>query len=179
MKKKQIAAMALAPVMLTGCGGGSAAPDATKAADGGAVTTAADAGGKEGGSQKAASGEAVTITLVESLTSPERTAVLREIADKYQAEHSNITIDIISPPLENADAKITQMLMNGSGADIVEVRDSTVTQYATNEWIADVQKYIDAWDEKGTLTESADEVIHYLKGGAYLIPYGFYERGLF
>lgn len=64
--------------------------------------------------QKAESGEAVTITLVESLTSPERTAVLREIADKYQAEHSNITIDIISPPLENADAKITQMLMNGS-----------------------------------------------------------------
>lgn len=179
MKKKQLAAMALAAVMLTGCGGGSAAPDATKAADGGAATTAADAGGKEGGSQKAASGEAVTITLEESLTSPERTAVLREIADKYQAEHSNITIDIISPPLENADAKITQMLMNGSGADIVEVRDSTVTQYATNEWIADLQKYIDAWDEKDTLTESADEVIHYLKGGAYLIPYGFYQRGLF
>lgn len=79
MKKKQLAAMALAAVMLTGCGGGSAAPDATKAADGGAVTTAADAGGKEGGSQKAASGEAVTITLVESLTSPERTAVLRKL----------------------------------------------------------------------------------------------------
>ena len=45
MKKKQLAAMALAAVMLTGCGGGSAAPDATKAADG------------------AASGEAVTISL--------------------------------------------------------------------------------------------------------------------
>ena len=43
MKKKQLAAMALAAVMLTGCGGGSAAPDATKAADSGA-TTAADAG---------------------------------------------------------------------------------------------------------------------------------------
>jgi hypothetical protein len=52
------------------------------------------------------------------LTSPERTAVLREIADKYQADHPNVTIEIISPPLENADSKITQMLMNGSGADI-------------------------------------------------------------
>ena len=88
MKKKQLAAMALAAVMLTGCGGGSAAPDATKAADSGA-TTAADAGQKKRRTaQKAESGEAVTITLVESLTSPERTAVLREIADKYQAEHS-------------------------------------------------------------------------------------------
>mgnify|MGYP000220008699 CR=1 FL=1 len=45
MKKKQLAAMALAAVMLTGCGGGSAAPDATKAADSGA-STAADAGKK-------------------------------------------------------------------------------------------------------------------------------------
>ena len=74
MKKKQLAAMALAAVMLTGCGGGSAAPDATKAADSGA-TTAADAGKKEADSQKAESGEAVTITLVESLTSPERTSI--------------------------------------------------------------------------------------------------------
>ena len=40
MKKKQLAAMALAAVMLTGCGGGSAAPDATKAADSGAATAA-------------------------------------------------------------------------------------------------------------------------------------------
>ena len=42
-----------------------------------------------------------------------------EIADKYEAEHPNISIEIISPPLENSDTKITQMLMNGSGCDIV------------------------------------------------------------
>ena len=58
----------------------------------------------------------VTITMVESLTSPERTAILREIADNYQADHPDVTIEIVSPPLENADTKITQMLMNGSGA---------------------------------------------------------------
>ena len=73
----------------------------------------------------------ITITMVESLTSPERTEILREIADNYQEEHPNITIEIVSPPLENADTKITQMLMSGSGADIVEVRDSTITQYSS------------------------------------------------
>ena len=171
MNKKRIAAMALAAVMLTGCGGGS---DAAPAPAGGG-DAAAPAEQAAGG----ASGEAVTITLVESLTSPERTAVLREIADKYQADHPNVTIEIISPPLENADSKITQMLMNGSGADIVEVRDSTITQYATNGWIADLQQYIDAWDEKDTLTDSADEVIHYFQNTAYMMPYGFYQRGLF
>jgi multiple sugar transport system substrate-binding protein len=117
--------------------------------------------------------------MVESLTSPERTAILREIADKYQAEHPEVTIEIISPPLENADTKITQMLMNGSGVDIVEVRDSTLTQFATNEWIADLGKYIDAWDEKDTLTNAALEAMHQFKDTAYLVPYGFYQRGLY
>ena len=70
--------------------------------------------------------EDITITMVESLTSAERTAIIREIADKYEEEHPNITIEIVSPPLENADAKITQMLMNGSGCDIVESRDLTI-----------------------------------------------------
>ena len=76
----------------------------------------------------------VTITMVESLTSPERTAILREIADNYQADHPDVTIEIVSPPLENADTKITQMLMNGSGADIVEVRDSTISTHPMNGW---------------------------------------------
>lgn len=173
MKKRRVAALALAGVLLTGCGGGQGTAPATvtTAAGEGAVTTE-----KAG---ETAAGETITITLVESLTSPERTAILREIADKYQADHPNITVDIVSPPLENADAKITQMLMNGSGADIIEVRDSTITQYATNEWIANLGSYLDAWEEKGTLTESAKNVINYYQNTPYMIPYGFYQRGLF
>lgn len=178
MKKRRIAAMALAAVMLTGCGGGGGSTAETQApAAGGGDSAQAETTAAGGGQE--ASQEAVTITLVESLTSPERTAVLREIADKYQAEHGNVTIEIVSPPLENADSKITQMLMNGSGADIVEVRDSTITQYATNGWIADLGQYIDAWDEKDTLTDSANEVIYYYNDTAYMIPYGFYQRGLY
>lgn len=177
MKKRRIAAMVLAAAMLTGCGGGGGTAETTAkapAADSGNTAQAeAPAGGGE------ASGEAVTITLVESLTSPERTAILREIADSYEAEHENVTIEIISPPLENADAKITQMLMNGSGADIVEVRDSTIAQYGTNGWLADLEQYINNWDEKETLTESAMEVIYYFEKTAYMIPYGFYQRGLY
>jgi len=132
-----------------------------------------------GTSKDSGSKENITITMVESLTSPERTAILREIADKYEAQHPGVTIDIISPPLENADTKITTMLMNGSGVDIVEVRDSTLTQFATNGWIADLGKYIDAWSEKDTLTSAAISAIYQFDDTAYLIPYGFYQRGLF
>lgn len=150
MKLKKVVAMTMAAAMITGMSGVSALAE-----------------------------EQVTITMVESLTSPERTAVLREIADKYQAENPNVTVEIISPPLENADAKITQMLMNGSGVDIVEVRDSTITQYATNGWLADLETYLNAWEEKDTLSTDAMDVIYYYDDTAYMIPYGFYQRGLF
>ena len=70
MKLKKVVAMTMAAAMLTGMGSISALAD-----------------------------DSITITMVESLTSPERTAILREIADKYQEEHPNVTIDIISPPL--------------------------------------------------------------------------------
>lgn len=127
----------------------------------------------------AADGEDITITMVESLTSAERTAIIREIADKYEEEHPNITIEIISPPLENADNKITQMLMSGSGCDIVEARDLTITQYVNNQWIQPMDSYLDAWEEKDTLTEAAQQAIYNTGDAAYMMPYGFLWRGLY
>lgn len=166
MKRQKAIALALSVLMLTGCGGTQTAPDNDSSRTAGGETTTAAA-------------ETITLTMVESITSPERTAVLREIADNYQMENPGVMIEIISPPLENADTKITQMLMNGSGVDIVEVRDLTVAQFTTNGWLADLQSYLDAWEGRTTLTASADEVIHYIKDGAYFIPYGFYQRGLY
>lgn len=75
----------------------------------------------------------VTIRMIESLTSPERTAVLRTIADKFEAEHEGVTVEIISPPLEGADQKIAQMLMAEQPLDVVEVREQTAAQFINNQ----------------------------------------------
>ena len=75
-----------------------------------------------GGSSQVTSNEPITITMVESLTSPDRTAIIREIADKFEAQNKNVTVEIISPPLEGADQKISQMLQAKEKVDIVEVR---------------------------------------------------------
>lgn len=131
------------------------------------------------GGINAAADDNITITMVESLTSAERTAIIREIADKYEAEHPNISIEIISPPLENSDTKITQMLMNGSGCDIVEARDLTLNQYVNNEWVQPLDTWLDQWDEKDTLTDAALKAAYNAGGKAYVIPYGFLWRGLY
>ena len=57
-------------------------------------------GGKSEGA--ASAGGKITITMVESLTSPERTATLQSIIDKYEAANPNVHVELISPPLENA-----------------------------------------------------------------------------
>lgn len=131
------------------------------------------------GGMHAAAEENITITMVESLTSAERTAIIREIADKYEEDHPNITIEIISPPLENAESKITQMLMSGSDCDIVEARDLSITQYVNNEWVQALDSYIEQWEEKDTLTTAALSAAHCMCEESYLIPYGFLWRGLY
>lgn len=177
-----ILALAMGITTLAGCGGDSGTQgggDAQSETENSAEVAEAEESGTESEAESSTAGGDITITMVESLTSPERTAIIREIADKYEAEHDNITIEIVSPPLENADNKITQMLMSGSGVDIVETRDLTITQYVNNSWIQPLDKWVDAWEDKDTLTSAAIAAMNKTGGEAYLLPYGFLWRGLY
>lgn len=78
---------ALSVVSLAGCGGGDVADKSND------------------------SEETVTLKIVESLTSESRTKILKEIADKYTAEHPEVSFEFISPPQESAEQKISQMLL--------------------------------------------------------------------
>lgn len=122
--------------------------------------------------------QTVTITMVESLTSPERTATLQAIIEAYEAEHRNVHIELISPPLEDADTQISQMLLNGE-ADIIEVRDQTVAQYVYDGLLEDLDPYVAEWSHKDTLSKDSWITMHQLDGKCYLIPSGFYQRCLF
>ena len=126
-----------------------------------------------------ASGEKIKLTMVESLTNPERTKVLREIADAYEAQHPNITIEIISPPLDGADQKIQQMLVNKNDMDIFEVRDNTVAQFSSNGFIEPLDEYIKDWDGMATLVDNAKITATLVGDKWYLIPYGFYQRMMY
>jgi multiple sugar transport system substrate-binding protein len=130
------------------------------------------AGGKQQGGK-------TTLTMVESLTNPERTKVLREIANAYQVAHPDIVIEIISPPLDGADQKIQQMLMNKNDMDIFEVRDNTVAQFSANNFIEPLDDYIKNWSDAGTLVENVKTTATLVGGKWFLIPYGFYTRMLY
>lgn len=131
---------------------------------------AGNAGDSDGGE--------VTLQMVESLTSPARTELLSGLIDEFEKENPTIKVDLISPPTDQADQKIQQMLQSKSGVDVLEVRDLTVGPFSTNGWLSDMTAEFDGWEGWDSLTDNAKNVAT-ASGKTYFIPYGFYGISLF
>ncbi|MFU8946754.1 ABC transporter substrate-binding protein [Mycetocola zhadangensis] len=123
-------------------------------------------------------GGTVTLQMVESLTNPVRTELLDELIGEFEEKNPTIKVELISPPTEQADQKIQQMLQAGSGVDVLEVRDLTVGPFSTNGWLDDMTEEFDGWDGWDQLTPNAKAVAEG-DGEMYYVPYGFYGLSLF
>lgn len=122
---------------------------------------------------------AVKLQMVESLTNPARTELIRGLLQDFEKEHPNIKVELISPPTEQADQKIQQMLQSGSGVDVLEVRDLTVGPFSNNGWLYDMAPDLKNWDGLDKLTNQAQKFTINADGKSYFIPYGFYGLSLF
>lgn len=128
---------------------------------------------EEGGDAK------VTLRMVESITSPARTKLLKKMLAKFEKENPGIKVELISPPLKSADEKITQMLMAKEDIDVLEVREQTVKNFANNKFIEDLSRYTSQWKDWDTLTETIKHGATAVNHNPYYIPYGVYEKTLF
>ena len=120
----------------------------------------------------------VTLQMVESLTNPARTELLETLIDEFEQENPGIEVELVSPPTDQADQKIQQMLQSGTGVDVLEVRDLTVGPFSTNGWLADMGPEFEGWKGWDDLTDNAKNVAT-AGGKTYFIPYGFYGISLF
>ncbi len=132
--------------------------------------------GSSGGGGSA--GGKTTIQMVESLTNPARTELIRGLLDEFEDENPDITVKLVSPPTEQADQKIQQMLQSGTGIDVLEVRDLTVGPFTNNDWIYDMSADLKDWDGWADMTDNAKAVAQ-ADGKSYYVPYGFYGLSLF
>ncbi|QIZ05408.1 sugar ABC transporter substrate-binding protein [Priestia megaterium] len=121
----------------------------------------------------------VTLRLVESITSPSRTKLLKEMLAKFEDENPTIKVELISPPLKSADEKITQMLVAKEDVDVLEVREQTVKNFSNNKFIEDLSPYTSKWENWDTLTETIKHGATAVDNKPYYIPYGVYEKTLF
>ncbi|MFD4663406.1 ABC transporter substrate-binding protein [Streptomyces halstedii] len=121
----------------------------------------------------------VTLNMVESLTNPARTQVLKQLIADFEKRNPKIKVNLVSPPTSQADQKMQQMLQSGSGVDTLEVRDITVGSWSNNGWLYDMSKDLKGWSGWRGLTENAVEAATDAKGRTYFVPYGFYGMSLF
>lgn len=124
-------------------------------------------------------GQDVTLRMVESLTNPARTELIRGLLDEFEADNPGITVELISPPTEQADQQIQQMLQSESGVDVLEVRDLTVGPFSNNGWLYDMADDLEGWEGFDELTEQTQQFAINAEGQSFFVPYGFYGLSLF
>jgi multiple sugar transport system substrate-binding protein len=107
-----------------------------------------------------------------------RLQMIRELLDEFEAENPGVTVDLVSPPTDQADQKLQQMLQSGRGVDVLEVRDSTVGAFSNNGWLHDLSDEATTWAGWDDLTDNAQAVTAE-DGARYYVPYGFYGLSLF
>ncbi|NUW46535.1 ABC transporter substrate-binding protein [Nonomuraea rhodomycinica] len=122
------------------------------------------------------SGE-VRLRMIESLTSPERTKLIKTLIEGFEKANPGVEVELVSPPLDSADQKITQILQTKKDLDVLEVRDHTAKSFSNNGWLAELPTT--QWAGWADLTELAQKKAVEVGGKAYLYPYGFYQRTLF
>ena len=122
--------------------------------------------------------EKVTLTFAETMTSPERTLVLEDAIKAYEADHPNVTIELVSPPYESAETKVASMLAAGQEVDIVEIRDNSVGAWINNGFLYKLDDLVADWGGKDQLVDAALLAGASMGDATYFIPQYLYVKAL-
>ncbi|OBZ10088.1 sugar ABC transporter substrate-binding protein [Bacillus sp. FJAT-26390] len=136
-------------------------------------------GGRTDKKEPTAAPDKVTLKVVQSLTTPQRTAQLRKLIEHFESVNPNISIELVSPDYETADEKILDMLENKRQVDIVEVRDITVHEYASHDLLASLENYIATWSNYMHLSENARLMARDFDNITYFIPSSLFQVQLY
>lgn len=112
-------------------------------------------------------GHSATLTVGELAQSGDRGSVLREIADKYEADYPNTRIEILS---FGSEAELKSALSAGT-VDIAEVTSDTQFDYINDGLLYDFYNELADWSEFSSLTPAAEFAVFSAgKSHAYILP---------
>jgi multiple sugar transport system substrate-binding protein len=120
-----------------------------------------------------------TLSLVEVITSPERTETLQQLVDEYEAANPGVTVEITSLPWNEAFEKFATMVSAGETPDVVEMPDRWLALYANNGALENLEPRLAEWENTAGLNERALQFARFVDNTAYMLPYGFYLRAMF
>jgi multiple sugar transport system substrate-binding protein len=117
------------------------------------------------------------LLMVEVNTSAERTGLLRDQLDSFEAANPGITVDVISMSWGQAFEKLSMMVAGGQIPDVIEMPDFWLSRFTDAGQIADLGSYI----EKTPFDDDLEaDTFKYgsINEKIYTIPYGYYLRAL-
>lgn len=122
---------------------------------------------------------AAELTLVEVITSPERTEVLEGLVSAWEQETGN-TVEIVSLPWGQAFETLATMVAGGDVPDVVEMPERWMALYSGAGQLLDLGPRVAEWEHGATLTDQTVAMGSQTASGALeMIPYGFYLRAMF
>lgn len=172
---RSVWAASLASAMLLGAVTGCTTSSSTDANSSGGDKSASSTTGAK---SDASAAKQVTLHMIESLTSPDRTKILQDQISQFEKENPNIKVELISPPFDQADNKIRTMLAAKQDLDILEARDITIAEFTNNNYLEPLDSYTSSWDEIKTVTDTAKSVGS-MNGKLYFIANAMYRRQVF
>jgi multiple sugar transport system substrate-binding protein len=119
-----------------------------------------------------------TITLVEVITSPPRTELLKGQLDAFEKANPGVHVKLVSLAWGTAFQKLLSMVQAGDTPDVVEMPDRWLGLYGGNGKLVDMQPYFDKWPDHTQIGKLATEVGTSVGGKLYQLPYGYYVHAL-
>lgn len=120
-----------------------------------------------------------TVKVVEVITSPPRTELLKKQFAAFEQANPGIHVDLVSLPWGEAFEKFLNMVQAGDTPDVVEMPERWLGLYGANDQLEDLGPYMAKWSEASRLGERARELGSVVHDTQYEIPYGYYVRALF
>ena len=121
----------------------------------------------------------VKLRMVEVITSPERTVLLKQILADFQKANPDIQVELISYPFEQSFEKLLSSVQAGDIPDVAEMPDKWLSLFAGTNRLVDLSPYLKTWPNTKKLAPRMLEAGSSFQNKPYTLPYGFYLRALF
>lgn len=145
------ATLASAALLLAACSSGGA-DDATT--------------GTAGGSSDPVQDEAVTLTVWHYFSADNQVALMDAFKDKFEASHSNVTVENVFVPYDQLNSKTIAAAGAGTGPDVVVFNGAEMSTLALGGALLPLDEY---WASYADTAQFPDSVLHELDGSLYAV----------
>ena len=119
------------------------------------------------------------LTLVEVLSSPPRTDLLKRQIAEFTAANPDISVNVVSVPYDTAFEKVMVMFKSGQIPDVIELADRWGGLFVRGKQLEPLDPWLSKTPELKTLQPRALELGRVGTDRVYELPYGFLLRAVY